>query len=385
MNRQQICTRCVIDATVPGVAFDENGVCNHCALYDRLEEDWPLGRVGRRRLEALVDKMKQEGKDSKYDCIVGFSGGTDSSYTLYLTKKLGLRPLAVDFDNGWSSDTALNNMHGATSSLNIDLRTYEADPREFDDLLKAYLWASFPWADTPSDKAITATLYRAAEEEGIKYIIVGRNFRTEGKMPAEWSYSDDRTLQHIHQEFGEESIDTVPRMSLLDLIRYQFVEQIEYVLLLNYVEYSKSTAREILRTELDWRYYGGHHYENIYTRFVYSFLLPQKFGIDKRKITHSALIRNGDMTRDEALADLQEAPLAPEQVERDIDYVIEKLGLTRAEFDEILALPPKSFRDYASYFRLFETLAPIIARLPKGLMSWTPPFIREIQMRRQAA
>jgi N-acetyl sugar amidotransferase len=383
MQIQRICTRCVVDTTVPGVTFDENGVCHYCKLHDALERDWPLGKVGQQRLEAIVSKIKEQGKGKRYDCIVGVSGGTDSSYTLYLTKKLGLRPLAVYFDNGWSSEIAVSNLKKSLSRLDIDLQTYVVDWEEFKDLLKAFLKASFTWADAPTDKAITATLYRTAEAEGLKYILVGRNFRTEGKMPAEWSYSDDKIVSHIHNKFGTKPMRSFPHMTMFDLIRYQFVKRIEYVLLLNYVDYSKARAREILREELDWEYYGGHHYENIYTRFVYSFLLPRKFSIDKRKITHSALVRNGEMTREEALEIVQSPPLSGDRIEEDVEYVIKKLGLGDEEFAEVMASPPTTFRDYPSYFSLFEFLSPVITRIPKSLLSWTPPFIREIEARKR--
>ncbi|MFC1975126.1 N-acetyl sugar amidotransferase [Chloroflexota bacterium] len=383
MTTKRICTRCVIDTTVPGVTFDENGVCNYCKIHNSIEQDWPQGEAGQQRVEAIVKKIKAQGEGKDYDCIVGVSGGTDSTYTLYLTKELGLRPLAVYFDNGWSTEISVRNIKRALSKLDVDLQTYVVDWEEFKDLQKAFLKASFAWADAPTDKAITTTLYRVAKEEGLKHIIVGRSFRTEGKMPREWCYSDTRTVNYIQENFGTKPLQSFPNMTPFELFRYNFIDNIKYILLLNYVDYSKAKTKEFLQKELDWEYYGGHHYENIYTRFVYSYLLPQKFGIDKRKITHSALVRNNEITRSEALNIVQTPPLPGNKLEEDIEYVIKKLGLTHEEFDEIMTLPPKDYRDYPSYFPLFEFFSPLIKVLSGPLLSWTPPFIREIEGRKQ--
>lgn len=378
----QICTRCVIDTTVPGVIFDEDGVCNYCKLHDALEKDWPLGEVGQQRLEALVEKIKAQGRGKRYDCVVGVSGGTDSSYTLWLAKQLGLRPLAVHFDNGWATETSVSNIKNSLSKLDIDLQTYVVDWEEFKDLQVAFLKAGLPWADIPTDTGLLAALYKIAAEENLKYVLIGQSFRTEGKMPAEWTYSDGKSLKYIHKTFATRPMKSFPNFTLTDFLYYKFVKRIELVMPLNYVPYSKAEARKILEKEIDWEYYGGHHYENIYTRFVYSFWLPQKFGIDKRKVTHSALVRGGEMTREEALKTVQAPPLAGEQMEEDVAYVVKKLGLSDNAFEAIMAAPSKTFRDYPSYFSLFERFSPVISFATKTFLSWTPPFIREIEARK---
>lgn len=382
----RICSRCIVDTTVPGASFDDNGVCNYCKLHRVLEADWPLGEEGRRRLDAIVEKMKAEGKGKPHDCIVGISGGTDSTYLLYLTKKmLGLRPLAVHFDNGWNTEISVSNVKKALSKLDIDLFTYVVDWEEFKDILVSFQKASLPWADIPTDIGLVSTLYRAAAEEGIKYIITGNNFRTEGKMPVEWTYSDGKQLRHLQNRFGNKKIKSFPNLSLFDFARFSVFKRIKMIRMLNYIDYSKDDAKEILTRELDWQYYGGHHYEGIYTRFVYSFWMPEKFGIDKRKITHSALVRSGEMTREEALASLEQTEEERERIREDVEYVIKKLGLTEAEFQEILERPNKTFLDYPSYYPLFQKLKPIMRTAVRFALPWTPPMIREMDAREQSA
>jgi N-acetyl sugar amidotransferase len=382
MEQPRICTKCVVDTTVPGATFDEEGVCNYCKLHAVLERDWPLGEEGERRLAALVEKMKADGRGREHDCIVGVSGGTDSSYLLYLAKKHGLRPLAVHFDNGWDTEISVNNIKKALSKLGLELYTYVVDWEEFKDILVSFMKAALPWADIPTDIGLVSTLYRAAAEEGIKYVIVGNNFRTEGKMPTEWTYSDGRQLKHIQKKFGTKKLKSFPNLTLLDFAKYSVFKQIKMVRLLNFIEYRKDQTREILERELDWKYYGGHHYEGIYTRFVYSYWLPVKFGIDKRKITHSALVRSGEMTREAALADIAAGPSSKERVEEDVEYVIKKLGLTRAEFERIMAQPCKTFLDYPSYYPIFKKLLPMLKPIFKLALPWTPGFFREMDARK---
>ena len=376
------CVRCVIDSTVPGVSFDD-GVCSYCHLHDVLEAQWPAGEPGRRLLDKQVDRIKAQGKGRRYDCIIGVSGGTDSTYLLYLAKQLGLRPLAVHFDNGWDSETAVANIKQALDRLDIDLQTYVVDWDEFRDILLAFLWASFPWADAPTDVAVDATLYRVAAAEGVRTILNGSSFRTEGKMPAEWTYMDGRIARTVHRRFGTMKMSSFPNLTLLGFARYTLVKRIHTFRPLNFVDYRKDRAREVLERELGWRYYGGHHHESIYTRFVYCYLLPEKFGIDKRIITHSALVRIGELTRDEALEDLRRPALPPEKLAEDVEYVIRKLGLSRADFNRILQLPPKSFRDYPSYYPLFEKLGGAIRWVLKRVLPWAPPFVLEMEARKK--
>jgi N-acetyl sugar amidotransferase len=379
----QICTRCVIDSRVPGVLFDEQGICNYCRLHDRLAQQWPEGEAGQKLLDQQIGQIKKRGRGKRYDCIVGVSGGTDSSYLLYLAKRWGLRPLAVHFDNGWNSEIAVNNIRKILSVLEVDLQTYVVDWEEFKDILLAFLKASFPWADAPTDLAIDATLYRVAAEEGVGYILNGSSFRTEGKMPTEWTYMDGRLVKHIHARFGRRKMRTFPNLTLSGFINYSVIRRIRVLRVLNYLDYRKEEARRVLENEIGWQYYGGHHFESIYTRFVYSSLLPDKFKIDKRIITHSALVRSGELSRAEALELLCHEPYPREKVAEDIAYVIKKLGLSPQEFQGIIDLPPKTFRDFPSYYPLFEKFGPWLKVAFRLFQSWTPPMLHEMDARQQ--
>lgn len=379
---KQICTRCLVDSTVPGVSFDEQGVCTYCKIHDMLEADCPQGEAGLNILNQTVKEIKEKGKNKQYDCVVGVSGGTDSVYLLYWAKQNGLRPLAVHFDNGWDSEIAVHNIQKALEKLSIDLQTYVVDWEEYKDILVSFLKASFPWADAPTDLAINATLYRIAAEEGLQYILNGSSFRSEGKMPAEWTYVDGRIVSYIQRHFGTKKMKTFPNLTIYNFFYYSTIKKIRIIRPLNYINYEKAKARSLLEKELGWQYYGGHHYESIYTRFVYSYLLPQKFNIDKRLITDSALVRSGAMSRQEAEDDLKIPPYPMNKVNEDIQYVIKKLGLTTEAFDQIMSLPPKSFRDYPSYYPLFEKFGTVIGLVMKIALPWTPPMLREIKIRK---
>lgn len=385
MPERQTCTRCVIHSDVPGTGFDADGVCNYCHLHDRLEAQWPTGDEGRRLLDAQVERIQREGRGKSYDCIVGVSGGTDSTYLLLLAKQLGLRPLAVHFDNGWNSETAVSNIKQSLTALEVDLQTVVMDWDEFKDILIAFLRASLPWADAPTDLAIDATLYRVAAAEGVRTILNGSSFRTEGKMPAEWTYHDGRIARVVQRRFGTMPLGHYPNLTLTDFARFTFLKRIRGLRPLNFIDYRKDDARGVLERDVGWRYYGGHHHESIYTRFVYCTLLPEKFGIDKRIITHSALVRTGEMTRDEALESLSRPAMSPEKRREDVEYVLGKLGLSQSEFDAIMAAPPREFRDYPSYYPLFERLATVLRVVLRPILPWTPPFLLEMDERKKAA
>lgn len=347
----KVCSRCIMDTTVPGIKFDSNGECTYCKINDMLEKRKPIYRE---RLDRLVAEIKKRGEGKKYDCIVGVSGGRDSTYALYMTKKLGLRPLAVHFDNGWNSEIAVSNIKKATDKLDVDLYTHVADWEEFKDLQKAFLRASVPDAEVPTDYVITSVLFSVAVKEGIKYAINGHSFRTEGTSPLGWTYMDGRYIKAIHRKFGEKKLKSFPILSMSKLLYYVFVKKIREVRLLEYMDYRQKEVGEILEKELGWVYYGGHHHESVYTNFFQSYLLPKKFNIDKRKTEYSALIRSGQMTRDEALGKIRENEYPYD--ENVVKYTISKLGLTREEFDKIFSAEVKSFRDYPSYYPLIKSL-----------------------------
>ncbi|MBI2287958.1 MAG: N-acetyl sugar amidotransferase [Chloroflexi bacterium] len=352
MNDQQICSRCIYDTSIPDIRFDEKGICNFCHVHDTLDKRFPLDDTGKRELEKLISKIKEEGKNKEYDCIVGVSGGRDSTYTLYLAKKLGLRPLAVHFDNGWNSETAVSNIKNATNKLGVDLHTVVANWEEFKDLQKAFLRASVSDAEVPTDYAIISVLFQAAAEVGVRYALNGHSFRTEGLVPKEWTYMDGRYIRSVHKRFGNLRITSFPIMSLTHLIYYALIKRITFVQFLQYFDYRQKEAMELLERELDWKFYGGHHHESVYTNFFQSYFLPTKFNIDKRKLEYSALIRSGQMTREAALKEVQENPYPYDK--EVVRYTIAKLGLNENEFEDIMTAKRKTFRDYPTYYPLIK-------------------------------
>jgi len=348
----KICTKCVLDETVQDIWFDENGKCKYCYIHDELEKKHPLGAAIEIELAALVSKIKIACKNKKYDCICGISGGRDSTYTLLTAVNMGLRPLAVHFDNGWNSNISVSNIKKACDKLKVDLYTVVADWEEFKDLQISFLKASTPDADIPTDYAIYSVLYNTANKEGIKYILNGHSFRTEGTSPISWSYMDPLYVNNVHKRFGKlKQISSFPHMTISKLLWYIFVKKIKEVRLMEFMDYRKKEVDHVLQTELGWEYYGGHHHENTYTKFFQSYLLPIKFNIDKRKTELSALIRSGQISREDATHELTSNPYEYEN--EVVDYTLKKFNLNKEEFDEILRLPVKSHDDY-------KTLLPII-------------------------
>jgi len=350
----QICTRCVSDTSFPAIRFDADGVCQYCKAHDELERVYPRGPEGERRLEQITEKIKRSGRGKPYDCVAGVSGGRDSTYTLYLAVRYGLRPLAVHFDNGWDSEVAVRNIKNVCTTLNVDLHTHVADWEEFRDLQIAFLKASVPEAEVPTDVAIHAALQEAAAAERIRYVILGHSFRTEGIAPIEWTYMDGRYIRAIRRRFGTIPQKTVPNLTLTRYLYFTYIKRIQTVPILNYVRYHHDEVAQTLEREVGWEYYGGHHHESSYTHFVQAALFATKFNIDKRRLEYSALIRSGQKTREEALEDLGQNPypVDPELVA----YCVRKLGLTMDEWNAILSLPTKSFHDYPSYYPLIRAL-----------------------------
>ena len=367
----RVCTRCICNTTIPGIVFDVNGVCNFCHEHDERDFTYPLNTNGKRTLDMFIKSMKKSGKGNMYDCIIGVSGGTDSTYCLYLAKQWGLRPLAVHFDNGWNSEIAVSNINKATRYFDIDLHTWVTDWEEFRDLQIAFLRASVPEADMPTDIAYLAALYKTAVQEKIRYIITGSNFRTEGKQPLSWSYGDGKYILSVYRKFGKKHhLEQTPNITLLDLLNYHIIKRIRLIKPLYFIDYRKSEAMKILNKEVGWEYYGGHHFENTYTRFIHGYYLPEKFGIDNRLIEYSALIRSHQMTREEAMERIQEPCYPRELVEEDTRFVLNKLGMSRTDLEEIMNQPNKSFMDYKTYYpviiklRFFLSLAQKLGLYP---------------------
>lgn len=359
-NDYQICTRCILDTTVPGIEFDDEGVCSYCKQYDNQVQDmFHYDAAGQKTLEAVIAEIKRKGACRDYDCLIGVSGGVDSTYVAYLVKKrFGLRPLAVHLDNGWDSELAVANVERLLKQLDVDLFTYVLDWEEFKDLQLSFLKASIANAEIPTDHAITATLYRVAASNDISYVITGSNFVTEAIMPKTWMYdsTDWWLVESVHRKFGKTELTAFPHLSIWDHFYYNFVKRIKFFRILNYVPYVKDEAKRMLADEMGWRDYGGKHYESIYTRFFQTHILPRKFGMDKRKPHLSALILSGQMTRDEALAEMEKLPCPSDQLEEDGEYVMKKLGLSHEEFGRIMAAPPQSYSDYRNYSNLRQAL-----------------------------
>lgn len=347
-----------MDTTVPEIRFDEQGTCQFCEIHDILDARYPLGDEGERQLALLVDEIKAAGRGRDYDCVVGTSGGRDSTWTMYTAKKLGLRPLAVHFDNGWNSETAVTNIRNATEKLGIDLETYVADWEEFKDIQIAFLRASVPDVEVPTDLAIHSVLHYYAAKEGIRYILNGHSFRTEGVAPRGWTYFDGRYINAIQARFGTRKLNDFKNFGIKELLYYSFWKGIKVVPILNYRPYHQQEITDLLTREVGWTYYGGHHHESYYTKFIQSYLLPKKFNIDKRRTEFSALIRSGQTTRQEALDYL--ATHAYEYDETLEEYAVSKLGLARDDWEKIYATPPKSYLDYPSYYPLMRASKSII-------------------------
>lgn len=352
----KICTRCIYDETIPNISFDEEGVCNYCKLHDEIEREYPTGEEGEKILKKLAEDIKRSSKGKKYDCVVGVSGGCDSSYLLYLAKeKLGLRPLAVHFDNTWDNAIAVENIHTMLNKLDIDLYTYVIDNEEFNDLCKAFLNASVPEVDATTDIALTSVLYMAAKEHKIKYILEGHSFRTEGITPPGWFYFDGKYIWDIHKKFGKMPMKTFPNLWLSEWIKSLIFDRIKRLRPLYYVKYNKEEVKTFLQNNFGWRWYGGHHMENKWTIFCDNYYMPLKFNKDLRIVEFSAFIRSGQMSREEALEKMKEPPYVDKKI---IEEVKKRLKLTDEDLENIMKQPKKSYKDYKTYLATFKRMRP---------------------------
>ena len=358
MNDYQICTRCIMDTTDPDITFDDNGICNHCYRYDKIASKRLIVNSDQRKaaLDEAVAEMKRQGKGKRYDCIIGVAGGVDSTYVAYLTKELGLRPLAVHFDNGWNSELAVANIEKTLDRLGIDLETFVVDWPEFRDLQLSFLKASTPDGEVPTDHAIAALLYKAAHKYGLQYILTGVNVISESIMPIRWGYgySDMRYIGGVHKKFGTKALKTYPNYSLPKLYYYKKIKRIKMFPILDYVAYEKEDAMELIQSKLGWIYYGGKHYESIYTRFYQSQVLVEKFNIDKRRAHNSNLILSDQISRSDALEVLKEPVCASDLAASDRTYVLKKFGLSDNEWGDLMGREVKYFTDYPNSHALIE-------------------------------
>jgi N-acetyl sugar amidotransferase len=375
------CEKGLWDESIPGIKFDENGVSNYAKMFQKFIELYPRGENGLTEWENWLRKIRKDGKNKKYDCIVGVSGGTDSCYLLYLATKYNLRPLAVNLDNGFSSRIAVENIKKVTNALKIDLETFVIDYEEVKAVLRAYIKASLPWIDGPTDLAIKAALYQVAEREGVKYIFNGSDFRSEGKQPTEWTYSDSRQMLYVLKKFEQAKLKSFPYYTIFQFIRFGYLKKIKMLRPYYFLDYEKRKAQEFLKEEFGWEYYGGHHHENIFTRFAISYWLPEKFNIDKRIITLSALVMNGEISREEALNELKQDPYNASEMLYDKEYVLKKLDMTNSEFEDCFSRPNKYYKDYPSYMFLFKTFNKLSVSGIKKVLPFTPSIFIERQNR----
>lgn len=371
------CARCLYDDTVPNIHFDDAGICNYCHMHDRLNQEYPTGEEGQKRLSAIADQIRKEGKGKQYDLIVGVSGGCDSSYLLYMAVQMGLRPLAVHFDNTWNSTVAVENIQTVLEALDVDLYTYVVDNKEYDDIYRAFLQAGVPDVEAPTDIGLAVTLNMAAEKYGVHYIFEGHSFRTEGVAPLGWIYMDGKYIESVHKQYGTLPMKTYPNLWLKDFLRVTALRGLKKIRPLYYTDYVKQDAMALLTEKLGWEWYGGHHLENRFTAFWHTYFMPTRYGIDTRLLGYAALVRSGQLTREKGL-ELIAQPQAydPELLE----MVKKRLGYTDAEFEQIMNLPRKTYRDFKTYKKTFERMRPFfwalykLNRVPKSFyIKFTAP------------
>lgn len=347
------CTRCVMDTTDPEISFDEQGVCNHCRAFDRLlGTEWFPNEEGARRLEAMLARVRAEGQGKEYDSILGLSGGADSTYLALKMKDWGLRPLVVHVDAGWNSELAVANIERVVKHCNYDLHTHVVDWEEMRDLHLAFLKAGIPNQDVPQDHVFFASLYHFATKNGIRAIFSGGNLATEGIFPKAWhgSAMDAVNLKAIHKAFGSRPLRTYSTIGFFDYyFWYPFVKKMRTIRPLNFMPYVKADAIREMEQVFGYKPYDRKHGESLFTKLFQNYYLPTKFGYDKRLPHYSSLIVSGQMTRDEALAKLEEPLYDPRELETDIIYFCKKLRISRGEFDALVAAPNRHHTDFPTW------------------------------------
>ena len=355
----QICTNCVMDITDTKITFDKNGVCDHCNnFYKNILPNWHTDKEGWQSLQKIAKKIKKNGQGKEFDCMVGMSGGVDSSYLLYVAKeKLGLRPLVFTVDTGWNTQLAVNNIKKLVNKLNLNLHTEIIDWEEMRDLQLAFFKASVPHIDWPQDHAIFASIYNFAAKHKIKYILTGANYSTECiKNPMEWTYmgSDLRQLKDIHNKFGQKPLIKYPTTNILKHKVYlRYFKGIKVIKPLNYIPYIKEDAMKLLVDKFGWEKYPQKHFESKFTKFYEGYWLPKKFGYDTRKVQFSSLIVTKQMTRKEALKKLLQPSYNKNTITQDFEYIATKLGISANELQGYMVLPNKSYKNYKSQLNLF--------------------------------
>jgi N-acetyl sugar amidotransferase len=339
-----------MDTTDPDITFDEIGHCNHCNQhYDTLQQNIYEGEKSKLQLAEIIETIKLSGKGKEFDCLVGVSGGVDSCYTAYLCKQYGLKPLLMHLDNGWDSEIAVQNIKNVCKSLELEYVSYVLDWQEFKEIQLAFLRSSIVDLDIPTDLAIPGSLHVTAAKHGIKYLIAGGNYSSEGILPLQWGYhvmKDMKLYNHIVRKYATRRRKHTIAFGLMDETYYKLVKKIKSIYILNYIPYNKDEAKALLENELGWKYYGGKHHESRFTGLWQSYILPVKHNIDYRKATFSTQICSGQMTRDEALKELVKLPYDESKIETDIQFFCKKLGISREEFSEIMKKEPKTYKSF---------------------------------------
>lgn len=360
----RVCSRCIYDERVSSISFDADGVCNYCLQVDQLQRLYGTGtRQGEERLQSIIAQIKKAGRGRPYDCVIGVSGGTDSSYMIWLAKEWGLRPLAVHYDNTWNSAIATQNIQKVLAGLDVDLYTHVVDNKEADDIFRAFFRAGVPELEASTDLGLAETMYRAAWKHKVRYVLEGHSFLTEGITPVGRNYFDGRYIESIHRLHGTRPMRTYPLMTFERFLFWSTVARIRKIRPFWYVSYTKEDARAFLEKTYGWRYYGGHHLENRMTAFAHGVYYPQKIGADFRNNTLAALARRGHLSRSAAWAQYNEPPTVEGEL---VTYFKKRLALTDEEYDAAMSSPPKSWRDFPTYKRRFERLRPLFGALAKA-------------------
>ena len=360
------CTRCVFDINTPAISFDGDGVCNYCRLIEKLEADYPDGPEGERILERTVDEIKRAGRHKPFDVVIGVSGGCDSSFMVVKAKEWGLRPLAAHFDNTWNSTIATQNIHTVLNKLGVQLYTHVVDNEEYNDVCKAFILAGVIDIETPTDIGLATTLYQAAAKHGITYQFEGHSFRTEGVGPLGWFYMDGKYIESVVKQFGhfnEHRLKTFPNLTFLRFMKYVLWNRVKKIRPIYWMDYDKAATQKWLARDYGWTWYGGHHLENRFTAFLHSYYAPRRFGLDTRVVGTSALVRSGQITREEALAQLRQPFHFDQEI---VDVVKRRLGFSDEEFERVMRAPTRTYRDFATYKPLFERLRPFFYSLMKA-------------------
>ena len=360
----KICSRCIYDERTAYITFDDDGVCNYCHQIDVLTKEYgTASEKGGKKFYKIIEEIKKAGEGKKYDCIIGVSGGADSSYMLYLSKKWGLRPLAVHYDNTWNTAIATENIRKVLTALDIDLYTHVTDNKEADDMFRSFFYADVSELDTGTDLALAEVMYRAAWKYKLNYVLEGHSFITEGITPVGRNYFDGKYIKSIHKMFGKLPMKTYPLMTFSRFIFWSMFAKIQKIRPFWYIDYNKEDARKFLQKEYDWKYYGGHHLENRSAAFCHSVYFPQKFNTDMRNNTLSALVRNGKMGREDAIEEYSKPPLVEKNL---VEYFKKRLDLSDEEYESVMKREPKSWTEYPTYKKRFELLRPLFKILARA-------------------